>query len=77
MDVYLNMLPLALNSSECTEDVKRMLYRNYAFLRDWGSSYAVSKGQLDQLPEDAADVVETIVSFLLEISEVLVERKSM
>lgn len=77
MEAYYNMLPIWLNSPECEEDVRRILYRNYMLLREWGMAYGVPEGQLDQLPEDAEDLTETIFSFLLEISKLLVESKSL
>jgi hypothetical protein len=53
------------------------LYRNHILLRDWGASYAVLDGQLDQLPKEAEDVTETILLFLTEISTILISSKTM
>jgi hypothetical protein len=71
LDYYYTMLPVWLKSTECKEEVRRTLYRNYVLLRDWGISYSVLEGQLDQLPEEADDLVETLLSFLHEISQAL------
>jgi hypothetical protein len=71
LDTYSVLLPVCFNSSESGEDVPENFYRNYILLRDWGSAYLVSEGQLDQLPDEASDAVETIAAFLGEISDIL------
>jgi hypothetical protein len=71
LSFYHTMLRVWLKSAKCEEEVWRILYRNYLLLRDWGISYSVLEGELDQLPEEADDLVETLLSFLHEIYEVL------
>ncbi|KAH7092467.1 hypothetical protein FB567DRAFT_588744 [Paraphoma chrysanthemicola] len=61
-------------ATECDEESRRKLYRNYVLLRDWGMSYSVSQGQLDHLPSEAEDLIETICYFLNELVEILVHR---
>jgi hypothetical protein len=75
MGPFYESLPQWNALTECDDEVKLALYRNFLLLRDWGMSYSVLEGQLDQLPEED-DLVETIVSFLLEISGILQRSKS-
>ncbi|KAF2822665.1 hypothetical protein CC86DRAFT_81272 [Ophiobolus disseminans] len=74
MNAYHSMLPIWLKAPECDEGVKRVLYRNHVLMYDWGMAYRVPEGQLDQLPDGADDLFETIHAFLLEISDILLER---
>jgi hypothetical protein len=73
LDTYSVLLPVCFNFSASGEDVPESFYRNYILLRDWGSAYLVPEGQLDQLPKEASEVVETIAAFLGEISDILLQ----
>lgn len=55
--------------------VKQSLHRTHALLGDWGEAYDVMDGQLDQLPNEAKDLTETILAFLVEIITILEESK--
>ncbi|KAH8716762.1 hypothetical protein GQ44DRAFT_775894 [Phaeosphaeriaceae sp. PMI808] len=50
------------------------MYQDYLLLLEWGDSYFVEEGQLDQLPDAANEVFETIITFLKEISTILNHR---
>jgi hypothetical protein len=77
MECYHAMLPSWYTALEGKDAVKHTLYRNHILLRDWGASYAVLDGQLDQLPKEAEDITETILLFLTEISTILISSKTM
>jgi hypothetical protein len=77
MECYHAMLPSWYTALEGKDTVKHTLYRNHILLRDWGASYAVLDGQLDQLPKEAEDITETILLFLTEISTILISSKTM
>jgi hypothetical protein len=77
MECYHAMLPSWYTALEGKDAVKHALYRNHILLRDWGASYAVLDGQLDQLPKEAEDITETILLFLTEISSILISSKTM
>jgi hypothetical protein len=73
MECYHVMLPSWYKALGGKDAIKHALYRNHILLRDWGTSYAVLDGQLDQLPKEAEDITETILSFLVEISTILIQ----
>jgi hypothetical protein len=77
MECYHFMLPAWYKALGGKDALKHTLYRNHILLRDWGASYAVLDGQLDQLPKEAEDVTETISSFLIEISTILIHSKNL
>jgi hypothetical protein len=77
MECYHFMLPTWYKALGGKDALKHTLYRNHILLRDWGASYAVLDGQLDQLPKEAEDVTETISSFLIEISTILIHSKNL
>jgi hypothetical protein len=72
---YDTMLPSWDRILEGRDAIKHTLRRNHILLHDWGAAYAVLDGQLDQLPKEAEDVIETVLSFLTEISTILVNSK--
>jgi hypothetical protein len=75
MKSYDTMLPSWDRILEGRDVIKDVLYRNRILLSDWGAAYAVLDGQLDQLPKEAEDVIETVLSFLTEVSTILVNSK--
>jgi hypothetical protein len=77
MECYHAMLPSWYTALEGKDAVKHTLYRNHILLRDWGASYGVLDGQLDQLPKEAEDITDTILLFLTEISTILISSKTM
>jgi hypothetical protein len=75
MKSYDTMLPVWYKALEDKEAVRHTLSRNHILLSDWGASYAVLDGQLDELPKEAENVTETVLSFLTEVSTILTNSK--
>jgi hypothetical protein len=76
-ECYRVMLPSWYKALVGKDDIRHIIYRSHILLRDWGTSYGVSDGHLDQLPLEANDTTETILSFLIEILTILTNSKGL
>lgn len=76
MDCFRVMLPDYYGALHNEPTLQDTLYRNCILLYEWGVAYSVDDGQLDQLPPEAKDMTDAVLSFLAEISTILIQSKA-